>query len=83
MKHFDNHYTTLQNHLHPEQDDKFETYGEDIEFVKRVHMATPRRVWTVIDWDDKMIVIAGFHWVNRILYLISNEMWKDENEQYL
>jgi hypothetical protein len=27
-------------------------------------------------------IVAGMHHVNRLKYFVSNEEWKDENEQY-
>jgi hypothetical protein len=58
----------------------YETYGEELAYVK----AQPNeRIWTIIDEDDKMFFIAGFHFVNRLGYLITNEEWSDENETYL
>jgi hypothetical protein len=33
--------------------------------------------------DGELIIIAGFHFVNRLGYLITDEAWEDEYEQYL
>jgi hypothetical protein len=47
----------------------FETNGEELAFVKR---QDPRTVWTLVDGDDeKMYVVNGFHFVNRVGYLLS------------
>lgn len=45
----------------------FETYGEDLEFVKK---QDPAKVWTVMDDES---IVSGFHVVNRFGYLISRE----------
>jgi hypothetical protein len=81
---FEDKYTTINNHLHTEQDDRFETFGSDLEYVKKIHKETPKRVWTVVDGDDgELHAIAGLHYVNRINYLITDEEWKDSEEEYM
>jgi hypothetical protein len=63
----------------------FETYSPDIDHVLRLanHSLEKRRVWTMIDSDEGMYIIAGYHLVNRIYYVITNEGWADEDEEYL
>ena len=51
----------------------FETYGEEVEYVKS--LVDSNRVWTLIDVDYGMSVIAGWAFVNRIGYFISEEPW--------
>ncbi len=47
----------------------FETYGEELAFVRQ---QDPRTVWTFIDgYDGDQYVLNGFHVVNRMGYLIS------------
>ncbi len=47
----------------------FETYGAELAFVRQ---QDPLTVWTLVDGDDgDMYVISGFHFVNRIGFLIS------------
>ena len=47
----------------------FETYGEQLAFVRRQH---PRAIWTLVEVDDdKDCILSGYHLVNRIGYLIS------------
>ena len=48
-----------------------ETYGEQLEHVKTVFKYAPARVWTVLDCDGKTIVANGFHLVNRMGYVIT------------
>ena len=76
---FDDRFTLISNHLNPSAgwgygEDRgclFETYGEEVEFVKQQDM---QRVWTLVDGDDgDLYVISGFHYVNRIGYLISRD----------
>jgi hypothetical protein len=74
---FDARYPLRTNHLNPsagwaygeEAGCLFETYGEELAFVRQ---QDPRTVWTFIDGDDgAQYVLSGFHLVNRIGYLIS------------
>jgi len=55
----------------------FETYGEDLAFVGT---QDNKHVWTLVD-DDKGVptIVAGYHFVNRIHYIITIKPWKDEN----
>ena len=59
--------------------ERFETYGEDLEFVVNTANATPKKVWTLEDLDGQLIICAGLHLVNRINYFITEEEWDDEN----
>jgi hypothetical protein len=68
----------------------FETFGQDLRRV----LGTPKRhVWTVIDvsssfdgdvpkdedGDDCWLVVAGYHLVNRLGYVITENPWEDDN----
>jgi hypothetical protein len=73
---FDANYQLRPNHLNPNASWTidgvgylFETYGKELDFVRR---QDPRTVWTVLDGDDGDIyVVSGYHFVNRIGYLVS------------
>jgi hypothetical protein len=74
---FDETYPLLTNHLDPNATWAFgngggclfETYGEQLDFVRK---QDPRTVWTLVDGDDgDLYVESGYHFVNRIGYLIS------------
>jgi hypothetical protein len=47
----------------------WETYGEE---VKKVLSYPREQVWTLIEVDDNMIVIPGYHLVNRLGYFITD-----------
>jgi hypothetical protein len=47
----------------------FETYGKELEFVQM--MRGQGKVLTVLDCDGKTIIQSGWHFVNRIGYLIT------------
>jgi hypothetical protein len=74
---FDEHYPLVPNHLNPNAawvyldigGCLFETYGPELEFIRQ---QDPSRVWTLIDNDDDgQSLVSGFHFVNRIGYLVS------------
>jgi hypothetical protein len=74
---FDTRYPLVINHLNPNASwgfgdgpgCLFETYGEELAFVRR---QDPRTIWTFVDGDDgNQYVLSGYHFVNRIGYLIS------------
>lgn len=62
----------------------YETYGEEFKHVK-TH--APENVWTVVvvDEDDEedeidkcWYILKGFHLVNRMGYIITENKWNDE-----
>jgi hypothetical protein len=56
------------------EEGKFETFGEDLKHVLRVHAKTPNRVWTLIDGDDgEILIINGLRRLNSIAYMITVE----------
>ena len=57
----------------------FETYGTDLDYVLEVAATTPRRVWTLIDSDNGLVIVSGYHIVNRVNYIITKKDWIDDN----
>lgn len=47
-----------------------------------VGAADSRTVWTVIDVNGVLYIIAGWHYVNRLGYVITEEQWTDEDQQH-
>jgi hypothetical protein len=65
-------YKPIKNTISPYPDehaefDMFETYGEELEFVKA---QDPRNIWTYLDGDSSSLLVQGFSYVNRISYYI-------------
>jgi hypothetical protein len=62
-----------------------ETYGKDYEKLKVIMETSPNKVWTICDSEDsdEVIVVAGWHYVNRIAYLVTDKEFKSEDECYL
>lgn len=70
-------YQPITNHLVPNSSWSgwmFETYGEELKFV----MSQPNEhVWTWLNSDEGTFLSAGYHWVNRLGYLITEKPWTD------
>lgn len=57
----------------------YETYGEELEYVK----SQPKdKIWTIIDDEDNLYIISGFHLVNRLGYVITKNSFNSKNETY-
>lgn len=67
-------YQPIKNHITGEDDDKFETYGEELDYVRSIADTEPRRVWTLVDGEDgNLYIVDGYHLVNRVNYFITKE----------
>jgi hypothetical protein len=85
---FDLKYTSDNSIISTEFDNEsqsgmLETYGDDVKQVLEIYEKTPKRVWTMLDGDEGMYLVQGFHYVNRIYYVITIEEASEENEEYL
>lgn len=59
----------------------FETYGKDLAHVIKVAKGTPNHVWTLIEEDNgSLVLIAGYHVVNRLAYLITENPWTNPKQ---
>ena len=69
-------FKPINNSIGNHQDiNTFETYGEDMEFVRNYD---PKFIWTEVDGDSGTYIMAGYHYVNRIQYYITTNPWEDE-----
>lgn len=67
----------------------YETFGNEVEYIHEINKISPKKVWTVIDTcpdeenedDCGMTIVAGYHHVNRLLYVITEYEWTDENTE--
>lgn len=67
-------YKPVRNQF--EDNDKFETYGEELEFVRA---QDPRCVWTLVDGDDgNLYIVDGYHFVNRVNYFVTEVPFEGE-----
>ena len=58
----------------------FETYGPEVEYVQSRH---EKYVWTWVDGDCSSLLLAGYHYVNRLGYYVCEEPWETGMEQVL
>lgn len=68
-------FKPITNSLRNNGDLAYETYGEDFGFVSK---QDPKHTWTEIDGDSGTYIVAGYHFVNRIQYYITENPWEDE-----
>ena len=58
----------------------YETCGEELDYVFNLSKTT-KRVWTIIEGDDDtMFYVAGFHYVNRMGFLVCEVEYEDGQE---
>ena len=83
-------YQPIKNHFSEPQgefadefvEDKFETYGEELDYVLSIADTEPKRVWTLVEGDDSNLYItSGYHLVNRLNYFITKNPCKLEYEE--
>lgn len=68
-------FKPITNSIRNNGDLAFETYGEEVEFVRNYD---PKFIWTEVDGDSGTYILAGYHYVNRIQYYITENPWDDE-----
>jgi hypothetical protein len=73
-------YKPIKNKFSKHDEIMFETYGEEVEFVQA---QDPRYVWTSVQGDMSDLIVAGYSYVNRLCYYITEIPWEDENEYVL
>ncbi len=71
-------FVPIENHIDPSQGTQFETYGEELQFIKD---QDTHNVWTLVDGDNgEQVIVNGFHLVNRIVYYITENPWTDQQD---
>ena len=74
-------YKPITNFMRTKEDtDLFETYGDELAFVRGVNLFNPNRVWTLIEGDRGLWVTNGYHYVNRLNYFITEEPYEGADE---
>ena len=74
-------YKPIPNKFSKQPDDIiFETYGEEVEFVQA---QDPRYVWTNVQGDECDLIVAGYAYVNRLSYYITEIPWENEEDYVL
>lgn len=74
-------FKPIKNHFRNDPDETmFETYGEEVDFVVK---ADNKYVWTYLQGDMSDLIVAGYHYVNRLGYYISSIPWENEDDYVL
>jgi hypothetical protein len=60
----------------PYDNTMFETYGAELEFVKT---QDARKIWTLLAEDDEMWISAGWSFVNRMGYFVTEEPFPEDD----
>jgi hypothetical protein len=65
-------FKPVPNHIDPNRGFDgclFETFGDEFAYVQA---QDPNLVWTVLDGDGQLSIASGFHFVNRLGYLVAS-----------
>jgi hypothetical protein len=73
-------YKPIPNKFSKHKELMYETYGEEVEYVKTID---PRYVWTWVDGDMSSLICAGFCYVNRLGYYITEVPWTNDADMVL
>jgi hypothetical protein len=80
---WDENFTFVKNHFESRNgaydDCQFETYDEELDYIR--NYPDKNKIWTVLDCDGEQYIAAGYHLVNQMGYLITNEPWITGTEQ--
>jgi hypothetical protein len=68
-------YQLITNHL-TNDGYSYETYGEELEYVM---LQDTNHIWTELDGDEGVYIVAGYHYANRIQYYISVVPWESDD----
>lgn len=67
-------FKPIQNHIDTNASFNgcmFETYDAELDFVKKAYETNPLTVWTITDCSGLLMITDGYHFVNRMGYLIT------------
>ena len=81
---FDKQFTPIKNHIDNNAGFNgylYETHGKELEHVFELSKTT-KQVWTIIESDDENMLCyaSGFHRINRLGFLITEEPYTEEIE---
>ena len=73
-------YKPIKNKFSKHDELMFETYGDEVEFVQA---QDPKYVWTSVQGDMSDLIVAGYAYVNRLCYYVTEIPWENEDEYVL
>lgn len=53
----------------------YETYGPELDHVRA---QLPEHIWTIIDGEENLVIVSGYHLVNRIGYILAANPREDD-----
>ena len=81
---FDERFPLVTNHLDTNaacDGCMFETYGAELDFVRQQN---PDCIWTLLTDDDGLLCLSsGYHFVNRLGYLISTVPFNPDQDYFV
>jgi len=80
-------YKPVKNHLNnsaPYDECMYETYGDEYKYIESISVNpnTSNKIWTICEEDGITFIQAGWHFVNRLGYVISEVPFTDKDEQF-
>jgi len=84
-------YHPVKNHLNDNASFDgcmFETYGKEIDYIRKMNYIkemnsntdTNRKIWTIVEYEDNIYYLSGYHWVNRLGFLVTEEAVPEDIE---
>lgn len=61
----------------------FENSKEELEFLANYALTSEKKIWTVFQYDNCLIIKAGLSYSTRLGHLITNEPYAYRNEEYV
>jgi len=57
----------------------YETYGEEYDYVlKQIYANRNNHIWTIMENDDELVLVAGHSFINRMGYVITEKGWESK-----
>jgi hypothetical protein len=73
-------YRPIKNKFVKDDTTSFETYGEELDFVCQQPNST---VWTEMEGDEGVYIVAGYHLANRLNYYVTEIPWTDGEDPFV
>lgn len=70
---FELNYRPIKNPFNNDGSHMFETYGEELDFVRKAEENT---IWTYSQIDYGFVTTEGYHFVNRLGYYVTEVPWE-------
>ena len=73
-------YKPINNKFLKHDDKMYETFGQEVEYIQN---HDPKYVWTLVSGDMCDLVVAGYAYVNRLGYYVTEVPWENEEDYVL